>query len=458
MKIEFYMLSVAAGLITLTGCNDEMGLVGSTIQPDSDKSIIYTDTFTLKASTFMMDSVYAKSAYGLLGEFYDPLFGNLKSDYICQFYSSEGFTFRQTPIDGKIDSVHLEIYYNRGDWVGDTLAPMQVKVFPIVKQLERNFYTNTNPQDYADMQNPLGQQAYTPRNLNVSDSVWNLSSSDYNYYYPYIKMQLPDALGQKFYDETVTHPETFANQQSFNAFFPGVYVTNTFGSGNIIVVNNTVMIIHYRYLAESSSGALDSIVNTNEVFTVTQDVIQMNNFRNTDMTHLLAPNDDYTYLKTPAGVFTRLTIPTKEILSKIKDRRINSFNLTLTAMPQEDWKYMLTPPTYLLLLPEDSLATFFREGKLHNSVTSYVSSSYASLTYSYGNISALLAYLAENDPDREELNLAVIPIEPAIQTDSYYGTQVITGIDNYLKPSGVRLRKDPESLKIQLVTSKYKTD
>jgi hypothetical protein len=441
----------------MSGCNDEMGLVGPTIQPEDDKSIIYTDTFMLNASTISLDSVYAKSAYGLLGEFYDPLYGNLKSDYICQFYASEGFQFRQTPIEGKIDSVDLEIYYGRGDWIGDTLAPMQVKVFPIVKQLERNFYTHVNPQDYADMQNPLGAQAYTPRNLNVSDSVWNLTSSDYNYYYPKIRIQLPRALGQKFYDETLTRPGTFGNQTSFNAFFPGLYVTNTFGSGNIIAVNNTVLTIYYRYLTESSSGATDSIVSTSEVFTVTREVIQLNHFRNTDITHLLTPNDEYAYLKTPAGVFTRLTLPVKDILSKIKGRRINDFSLSLTAMPQEEWKYTLTPPNYLLLIPEDSVSLFFKEGRMHNSVTTFVSSQYASLTYSFGNISALLTHLAANEPDREELNLLVVPVDIAVQTDSY-GTQMITEVNNYLKPSGVRLRKDPEALRFRIVSSKYSTD
>jgi hypothetical protein len=452
-------MGIAAGFFMLSGCNDEMGLVGPTIQPDGDKSIVYTDTFMLEASTVWLDSVYGKSTYGLLGEFYDPLYGNLKSDYICQFYSSEGFRFRQMPIEGKIDSVALEIYYDRDDWTGDSLAPMQVEVFPVVKQLERNFYTHINPENYVDMQNPLGQQVYTPRNLNVSDSIWNLSSSDANYYYPHIRIQLPEALGQKFYDETLTHPASFDNQTSFNTFFPGLYVTNTFGSGNVVVVSNTALIIYYRYLAESSSGAMDSIINTNEVFTVTREVIQLNNFRNTDITHLLTPNDEYTYMKTPAGVFTRLTLPVKDILSRIKGRRIHDFTLSLKAMPQEEWKYTLTPPDYLLLIPEDSVSLFFKEGRLYNSVTTFISSQYTSLTYSFGNISALLTYLQENALDNlEELHLLVVPVDVNIQTDSYTGAQSVTEMNNYLRPAGVRLRKDREALRFQIVTSKYSTD
>jgi hypothetical protein len=441
----------------MNACSDEMGVVGPTIQPEDDKLIVYSDTFELKASTVLLDSIYAKSTYGLLGEFYDPMFGNLKSDYICQFYSAEGFRFAHTPIDGEIDSVDLNIYYDRGGWIGDSLSPMQMKVFPIIKQLERNFYTNADPKEYADMQNPIGQQAYTPRNLHISDSIWNLSSSDDNYYYPRIKVSLPKTLGQKFYDETITHPSTFDSQQSFNEFFPGLYVTNTFGSGNILIVTNTVLSIHYRYLTASSSGAIDSIVNTNEVFTVTPEVIQLNNFRNTDISHLLEPNDSYTYLKTPAGIFTRLTIPAKEILSRIKGRRVNNFYVSLKAMPQEDWQYALTPPDYLLLLPEDSLVNFFREDRLYNAVTSYASSQYSSLTYDFGNLAPLLNYLIANNLEREDLNFLVIPIEMTTQQD-YNGNTTATSIKHYLKPSGVRLRKEPETLRFQVITSKYSID
>ena len=441
----------------LTGCND-VGLVGSVIQPEGDKAIVYSDTFALKAETVVLDSVYAKSYNGMLGEFTDPLFGTLKSDYFCEFYAQDGFAFKHKPIDGKIDSMFVVLFYERGKWIGDSLAPMEATVYPLAKPLDGKFYTNYNPEGHADTEHPLGRITYTPRDHTVSDSIWNLSTEATEYHNTHLRIRLPQSLGQSFYDETVNNPSTFANRGSFNSFFPGLYVTNTFGSGNILVVTDTRMLIFYRYITTSSTGA-DSIVSTAEAFYVTEDVIQLNRFRNTDISHLLEPGSEFTYLKTPAGVFTRITIPTKEIFGAIQDRgrKINGADFTLTAMPQQDWTYALAPPSYLLILPEDSLNNFFRDNKIDNSVTSYASmmkSTSTSTTYSFGNIANLLSYYMETKPDLEELNLLVIPIERTLVTDSQGApTNVSSSIGNYLRPSALQLRKDTGMMRIEVVTN-----
>jgi hypothetical protein len=149
----------------------------------------------------------------------------------------------------------------------------------------------------------------------------------------------------------------------------------------------------------------------------------------------------------------------KTISDRIKGRRINDAYLTLKAMPQDDWKYAFTAPDYLLLLPEDSLTSFFRDGKVDNAVTSFASSKLDGLTYSFGNIGALLKYQIDNNPGLEELNLLVIPVERTLQTD-YYGnpTSSSTSVDNYLRPSGVKLRKEPAVMQFQVITSRYDID
>lgn len=476
MKAEHIVLGLVAGLMILNSCNDDMGLVGSSMQPDSDISKIYVDSFRIEASTVLIDSLYAKTSTGLLGEIYDPLYGNLKSDYICQFYAEEGFKFARTPYEGKIDSIALKLYYARGyqgGWIGDSLAAMTATVYPVINPLERIYYTNTDPTKYADMHNPLARQTYTARNLAVSDSAYNDVTTDMygNSSYTYqtvLTIHLPQELGQKFYDEATNHPESFKDQDSFNRFFPGVYITTTFGSGNILSVISTELELYYKFEGKTSEGN-DTIYSGYpnggyERFPVTKEVIQMNRLTNTDIDHLLEPSDDYTYLKTPAGVFTRITIPAKALSGKIKDRNVNDLAFTLTAMPQENWKYALTPPSYLLLIPEDSLSSFFENGSVENNKTIFASyqyerNTYATsytiipYTYTFGNISALIKDQAEKDPDND-INMLVIPVTREIGTD-YYGspTGVSTSVQHYLSPSGVKLRKDPAVMKMRMVTS-----
>ncbi|MDR2496665.1 MAG: DUF4270 domain-containing protein [Tannerellaceae bacterium] len=452
------LLYVIAAACLLAACN-EAGYVGSSIQPESDKAVVYSDTFMLKASTVALDSVYAKAYYGLLGDFSDPMYGTLKADFFCQFYAQDEFRFRHTPVDGIVDSIDVVLFYERGKWIGDSLAPMEATVYPLTKQLEGNFYTNYNPESYADIRQPLGRISYTPRDFTVSDSLWQLTGT--GAYNTHLRIRLPQSLGQAFYDETVNNPAAFATQQTFNKFFPGLYVTNTYGSGNILVITDTRLLLYYRYTGVSSSTGADTTYNTAEAFYVTEDVIQLNRFRNTELSHLLEPSDEFTYIKTPAGVYTRITIPTKEIFSTIKGRQrhINDAYFSLSVMPQQDWQYALAPPAYLMLIPEDSLQYFFRDNKVDNLVTTFASTAQTVLTeYTFGNISNMLSFYMATQPDLEELNLLVVPIERSMQTDSYgYETGTSATVSNYLRPSTLRLRKDAGSMQLSVITNRYST-
>lgn len=460
MKIKLLILGLGATALSMIGCDDDLNLVGSSIQPDSDKIAVYTDTFNMISSTVKVDSIFAKSVTGLLGEFYDPLYGNLKSDYICQFYCPENYTFSHTPIGETIDSVDFRITYYSS--IGDTLTPMRVHLYNVTTPLTKDYYTNMDPENYCDMQTSLGMQTYTAYDATVSDSIHKLPDTDENYYVPRVTVRLAKAFGQKFYNEVKTNPNSFKNQENFNNFFPGFYVTTTFGSGNILNVSNSTFSIYYKYMETvKGSTGLDSsfIAQGVERFNVTKEVIQLNRIKNSGIETLLQPNDEYTYLKTPAGVFTKLTIPAAEIIKVVNGRIINNMPLILKAMPQENWKYALAPPTNLLLVPEDSVRTFFENGQIENNITSFLSSDYSATTrqYSFSNISALLKDQIEKNPDKD-LNLLVIPVQrvKGSYSSSYYSSTYYTiSLNHYLAPSGVKLRKDAESMKLQVVSSKY---
>ena len=98
MKVKPLILGLGLGALLATGCNDDLSLVGPSIQPPEDAITVYNDTFHIQMSTVLMDGVYAKADSAVLGEIYDPLYGDLKSDYICQLYCPEEYQFAHEPI------------------------------------------------------------------------------------------------------------------------------------------------------------------------------------------------------------------------------------------------------------------------------------------------------------------------------------------------------------------------
>lgn len=105
-------------ILTLS-CNDTPDQVGFTIQPGKDRLKVGVDTLFMQARTIQVDSMYAKTKYPVLGEYIDPVFGSIKSDYIGEFYFPEGSGFQT---GASIDSVRVVVSYS--SMMGDSLAPM----------------------------------------------------------------------------------------------------------------------------------------------------------------------------------------------------------------------------------------------------------------------------------------------------------------------------------------------
>lgn len=203
----------------------------------------------------------------------------------------------------------------------------------------------------------------------------------------------------------------------------------------------------------------DSIGKWNETFSATSEVIQLNRLKNTDMEELLKENDSIAYLKSPAGVYTQLTIPAQDIAPIIKGRIVSNVDLSLKALPQENWKFAFEAPANVLILPKDSMDTFFKNNSVENNITSFRGEYVASTrTYSFGNIAKLLKTHIENSPD-EDLVINVIPVQRRVgKTTNYYGQQsdYTVAIENYLKPSGVKLRIDKDAMEMRIVTIEYR--
>ena len=147
--------------MVLLSCNDTLDQVGFTIQPSMDSLTVGIDILHLQARTVQLDSIYAQTKYPVLGEYMDPLFGSIKSDYMGEFYLPQEYEFKSGAV---IDSVRAVVSYSA--MMGDSLAPMELTVYKLDKSLKGvKSYTHIDPNEYADMQNPLGK-VFTGKNNN----------------------------------------------------------------------------------------------------------------------------------------------------------------------------------------------------------------------------------------------------------------------------------------------------
>ena len=453
MKTKLFFLSLLTTFIYLSCEDSTISEIGISIMPDEDKISVYEDTISITLKTVKTDSIYAKTINGALGEYYDPTFGALNAGFACQFYPSIGFQSLDSLVGGQIDSVFLDIYYS---YMGDSLAPMELTVYPVNKSLEKNYYTSVDPEQFADMGHPITKFAYTAQNSNIPD--YSL--------YGRLSVPMPVEWGQQYVDAIRTDSTLSNDKDKFISMFPGLYLKSTFGSGSMLFVDNTALeaytqiVIQYRTKEEGESyEGGDSIRKRYAYWAVTKEVIQLNSYKNTNMDYLFR-NDSITYIKSPAGVFTEVTIPISEITQRIGKRQFNSVKFSLKAYPKNEWNYSLSFPgiwsyqqvssgvaTNLLLIPPDSTKNFFEQQQVPSNITSYTTTfTSTDYTYNFNNISNLIRYAIDNNSD-EDLKLLLIPVRTSYTYSGTYGySDYATSYDLY--PSGVALKSTDQEIRI----------
>jgi hypothetical protein len=456
MKFKLLLLSALAGFSFLA-CED-FSTLGVSLQPDGDKITVYDSIIGISASTVRVDSVYAKTMLGALGDFYDPSFGTLNAGYACEFYPSAGFKGIDSITGGKIDSVYLHLSYS---YLGDSLAPMGLTLYPVVKSLEKNYYTNVQPETFCDMNSLVTQYGYTARNMEISDSAIEALSYSHNLYIP-----LPQEFGQAFLDSVKSDTSYVTNISKFKENFKGLYLASTFGTGSMLYNISTKIYFYYSVpaITTTADGLSDStyISSRMAVWAVTDEVFQLNSFKYSKLPELNVV-DSVDYIISPSGVYTELTIPVKEIINGVGNKQFSTVSLELKPYLKSDWEYALPFPgtgsgtasavSKLLLIPPDSVAAFFENQRVAGSSKANYANT-ATLTvensvsaYRFTNISNIINYASDNNID--DLKLWVIPVTTATTTDSYSQYyDYATSPD--LSPSGVKLNTGADNLKIRV--------
>lgn len=463
-------LSMVLMALVLASCDETTDIIGSSLTDNKDRLTVTTDTFAVASRTVKADSVLARNITGYLGTVKDPeTLNTITGSFMAQFNILDGFALpKEDSIardeGGQVmaDSCELRLYYTT--FYGDSLAPMKLSVHELEKPLEEGtaIYSNYNPEKgYVRAGGLTTSRTYTLSDRFSSDSL--RATSDYT---PNIRVKLAgeytdkdgktyNNYGTYIMQQYYAHPEYFSSNWRFlHHVVPGFYFKMEDGVGAMAYVTTAQLNLYFRYVTA------DSTYRYSTSFTGTEEVLQTTTFSNDDtQLQQMTGDGSCTYLKSPAGLFTELTLPVDDIMKGHENDTLNSVKLTLPCLHSlSDTGYELEPSAYLLMLPKDSLQSFFANNSLPDSHVSFIAS-YTSTanSYTFSNFAGIISAMQKCDRSSADWNKVVlVPVSVTTHTTSTSTT--ITKVTHNMGMSSVRLlggTDNPDALKLSVIYSRF---
>ncbi|MBR6446645.1 MAG: DUF4270 domain-containing protein [Prevotella sp.] len=426
MKYKFLMFLVSAAAI-FASCDDTTNDIGTSLLHNMDNLAVTTDSFVVSSRSIAADSVYSRATTGYLGRIKDPETGTyVTGNFMTQFHMLEDYAnlFPKADsivsrIDGQIvaDSCEIRLFYS--NFYGDSLATMKLTVHEMAKPMLENqkYYSSFDPkaEGYLRSDGIHQGKAYTLVDLALS-SEERQSSNYTNNIRIVLDKEYTDRDGNAYnnfgtylLNTYYKNPSAFGNSLKFmNEILPGFYFEHTGGIGSMAYVGLTRLNVYYRFLDS------DTVCVGAASFAGTEEVLQATKIENDKQKiKSLVADNTCTYLKTPAGIFTELTLPVDEILRGHEKDSLNTAKIVLPRINNEKQSdYAFTAPTSLLMIPRDSLYSFFEHNQLVNSRSSFLASNTVSTSnsYTFNNISQLINLMNANRSSENWNKVVVIPV------------------------------------------------
>ena len=455
MKILRLLTVLVIAALTFAACDDTTEGIGGSITNKIDNINISNSAFNVTTKSIVAGAVLSRNNTGLIGKMKDPETGNyVKGDYMTQLsvlptFSVDTLDYIKQANKGSIeaDSCYLLVSYNAS--YGDTIAPMKVTAYEMTKPMaeDKEYYSNYDAfkNGWVSESNPHWSSNY---NLSNTSDVKNFKiylnkeykkdGKTYKNYGSYILQTYAD------------HPEYFKTNYKFlHNVCPGFYIKNVGGTGNMAKIWNTELIFYWtrHKTIKKKDGVTDSTavgIGYNR-FDGTEEVLQLNKIENdTEKLKKLASQEDWTYLKSPAGIFTEVTLPIDDIMKGHEKDTLNTATISFPRLnnENEDNPYNFATPSTILMVQKDSLQSFFEKSKLSDSRTSYTASYSNTGTYknayTFQNIANLVSAMYKNKGKGENWDKVVlVPVNVITTTQGY--TTVISKINHDMSLASTRL-------------------
>lgn len=481
MKILRLLTVLVIAALTFAACDDTTEGIGGSITNKIDNINISNSAFNVTTKSIVADSVLSRNNTGLIGKMKDPETGNyVKGDYMTQLsvlptFSVDTLDYIKQANKGSIeaDSCYLLVSYNAS--YGDTIAPMKVTAYEMTKPMkeDKEYYSNYD----------AFKEGWVSENNQHWSSNYNLSNtSDVKNFKIYLNKEYKKGgktyknYGSYIMQTYAEHPEYFKTNYKFlNNVCPGFYIKNVGGTGNMAKIWNTELIFYWTRHKTINKDSTAVSIGYNR-FDGTEEVLQLNKIENdTENLKKLASKDQEkcTYLKSPAGIFTEVTLPIEDIMKGHEKDTLNTATISFPRLnnADEDNPYNFATPSTILMVQKDSLQSFFEKSKLADNRTSYTTSYSSTGTYknayTFQNIANLVSAMYKNKGKGENWDKVVlVPVNVITTTQGY--TTVISKINHDMSLASTRLKrgvittdsngKETSPIQIKVIYSKFKEE
>lgn len=455
MKILRLLTVLVIAALTFAACDDTTEEIGGSITNKIDNINISDSAFNVTTKSIVAGAVLSRNNTGLIGKMKDPETGNyVKGDYMTQLsvlptFDVDTLDYIKQANKGSIeaDSCYLLVSYNAS--YGDTIAPMKVTAYEMTKPMseDQEYYSNYD----------AFEEGWVSENNQHWSSNYNLSNtSDVKNFKIYLNKEYKkDGKTYKNYGSYIMqtyaeHPEYFKTNYKFlHNVCPGFYIKNVGGTGNMAKIWNTELIFYWT--RHKTIKAKDGVTDSTAVgigynrFDGTEEVLQLNKIENdTKNLEQLASQQNCTYLKSPAGIFTEVTLPIEDIMKGHEKDTLNTATVSFPRLnnENEDNPYNFATPSTILMVQKDSLQSFFEKSKLADNRTSYTASYSRTGTYknayTFQNIANLVSAMYKNKGKGENWKKVVlVPVNIITTTQGY--TTVISKINHDMSLASTRL-------------------
>lgn len=455
MKILRLLTVLVIAALTFAACDDTTEGIGGSITNKIDNINISNSAFNVTTKSIVAGAVLSRNNTGLIGKMKDPETGNyVKGDYMTQLsvlptFDVDTLDYIKQANKGSIeaDSCYLLVSYNAS--YGDTIAPMKVTAYEMTKPMseDKEYYSN-----YDAFKEGEG---WVSENNQHWSSNYNLSNtSDVKNFKIYLNKPYTTKDGKTYknYGSYIMqtyaeHPEYFKTNYKFlHNVCPGFYIKNVGGTGNMAKIWNTELIFYWTRHKTINKDSTAVSIGYNR-FDGTEEVLQLNKIENdTENLKKLASKDQEkcTYLKSPAGIFTEVTLPIEDIMKGHEKDTLNTATISFPRLnnDNEDNPYNFATPSTILMVQKDSLQSFFEKSKLADNRTSYTASYSRTGTYknayTFQNIANLVSAMYKNKGKGGNWNKVVlVPVNVITTTQGY--TTVISKINHDMSLASTRL-------------------